>query len=148
MQERLRLEPQTLEAGSDDSCSTGHRTCRRIFFSSSERRLWPFEPSQRSGKKYCRELFTACYFVHCGDGTSRLACAWLQAAFARLVTTWSLSPHIGRDVRTGIAMWSRALHGASKGPQGCRLLGSWANLDATKMSGANPAQAYNLGALH
>lgn len=42
-------------------------------------------------------------------------------------------------------MWSRALQLQHQGRHGRRLLGSWANLDATKMSGSNPAQAYNLG---
>lgn len=41
-------------------------------------------------------------------------------------------------------MWARTLQKQARNGQGCRLLGSWANLDATKMSGANPAQAYNL----
>lgn len=41
-------------------------------------------------------------------------------------------------------MWSRALQLQHQGRHGRRLLGSWANLDATKMSGSNPAQAYNL----
>lgn len=41
-------------------------------------------------------------------------------------------------------MWSGALRRQCKVAQGCRSLGSWANLDAVKMSEASPAQAYNL----
>ena len=44
-------------------------------------------------------------------------------------------------------MWVRTLQRQAKNAPGRRLLGSWANLDATKISGANPAQAYNLGQL-
>ncbi|KAL3147278.1 mitochondrial membrane protein [Trebouxia sp. C0010 RCD-2024] len=41
-------------------------------------------------------------------------------------------------------MWTRALQRQCNLAQGRRSLGSWANLDAVKMSEANPAQAYNL----
>lgn len=44
-------------------------------------------------------------------------------------------------------MWGRALQRQCQTAQGRRLLGSWANLDAVKLSEASPAQAYNLGAV-